>query len=139
MHMHIASYVALGAVIAFFITLAWPKRESASGAAQNPPSPSRIRSTIYTFFAGALFANSIPHFIHGISGEYFPGPLSYALGRGTTTNIVNVLWGLFCFGAGCQLVRRYRNANSSLLFSVLVSSGFTAMSIFLAVVFTRVR
>jgi hypothetical protein len=29
---------------------------------------------IFCFFAGAILANVVPHFVHGISGDRFPTP-----------------------------------------------------------------
>ena len=121
----IASYIALAAVVAFGASLARPR-----------PKPGKIRSRVYLFMAGVLLANSIPHFIHGISGVFFPGPFSRILGKGTATNVVNVLWGLFCLGVGCNLARDYR-MHSPVMARVLVCSGFIAMSVFLSVVFSK--
>ena len=55
------------------------------------------------FFAGAFLANFVPHFVHGISGDRFPTPFSKPPGRGLSSPVVNVTWGLlnlvlgFCF------------------------------------------
>ena len=35
--------------------------------------------TIACFFAGALLANVVPHFVHGISGDRFPTPFAKQL------------------------------------------------------------
>jgi hypothetical protein len=131
------SYIALAAVIVALARLALDRFGAAPGPAQDLPAPSRLRSVIYSFLAGVLLANSIPHFIHGISGEYFPGPFFHSLGRGTGTDVVNVLWGLFCFGTGYRLAWSYRKQLSPALFRVTISSGFAAMSIFLSVVFSK--
>jgi len=45
----------------------------------------------------------VPHFVQGISGERFPTPFAKPPGRGLSSPLVNVLWGLvnlvlgFCF------------------------------------------
>jgi hypothetical protein len=129
----IASYLALAATLVFCANLA---RRWFGGAADGQPKPGKIRSGVYLFMAGVLLANSIPHFIHGISGEYFPAPFSRNLGKGTATNVVNVLWGLFCLGVGCNLARAY-HMHLPALARVLVCSGFIVMSIFLSVVFSK--
>jgi hypothetical protein len=97
------------------------------------------QSYIYSFLAGVLFANSIPRFIHGISGDYFPAPFFHNLGRGAPTDIVNVLWGLFNFAVGYNLVSKFQNTLSQKLFRILVFSGFVCMSIFLSVVFSQAK
>ena len=59
------------------------------------------------FFAGVALANAIPHFVNGISGNYFPTPFAKPHGIGLSSPILNVIWGLFnlligyflfCFG-----------------------------------------
>jgi hypothetical protein len=44
------------------------------------------------FFSGALLANVIPHFFHGISGDRFPTPFAHPPGRGLSSPTVNVVW-----------------------------------------------
>jgi len=46
------------------------------------------------FIAGAVFANVVPHFVHGISGDPFPTPFAKPPGRGLSSPRVNVLWAL---------------------------------------------
>jgi uncharacterized membrane protein len=59
------------------------------------------------FFAGALLANVVPHFVHGISGDRFPTPFAKPPGRGLSSPTVNVAWawvnlivGYLLLGAG---------------------------------------
>ena len=47
------------------------------------------------FLVGVLSANGIPHFIHGISGRKFPTPFAKPPGRGLSSSVLNVIWGLF--------------------------------------------
>jgi hypothetical protein len=49
---------------------------------------------IACFFAGVFLANTIPHFINGISGNKFPTPFSKPPGKGLSSPTVNVLWAL---------------------------------------------
>jgi hypothetical protein len=129
------SYIPLVVMIVAAVALARDRL----GGTHAHPSPSKLRSGIYSFLAGVLLANSIPHFIHGISGEYFPAPLFHTLGRGVASDVANVIWGLFCFGMGYRLLVTYRQQLSSALFRILVCSGFAAMSIFLSIVFSRTK
>ena len=52
---------------------------------------------IILFFAGAFFANSIPHYIIGVSGRKFPTPFAHPSGKGLSSPIVNMLWGFLNF------------------------------------------
>src|SRR5262249_30597419 len=46
------------------------------------------------FFGGAFFANFIPHFVNGISGNPFQSPFASPPGEGLSSAMVNVGWGL---------------------------------------------
>ena len=90
---------------------------------------------IACFFAGAFLANMIPHFIHGISGDSFPSPFSDPPGKGLSSPIVNVVWGLVNLVIGYILfkVGRISQANK---WSVLVFFiGIVCMSIMLSISF----
>ncbi len=58
------------------------------------------------FFAGAILANAVPHFTHGISGDKFPTPFAKPHGKGLSSPVTNTLW------ACCNLLAGY------ILFSV---------------------
>ncbi len=45
------------------------------------------------FFVGALLANSIPHIVHGMSGNKFQTPFAKRRGVGESSAVVNVIWG----------------------------------------------
>ncbi len=45
------------------------------------------------FFAGALLANAVPHFVQGICGKKFPTPLALLQGVKESSALVNVIWG----------------------------------------------
>jgi hypothetical protein len=46
------------------------------------------------FFAGAFFANFVPHFVSGVLGRTFPTPFASPPFRGPSPPRVNVLYGL---------------------------------------------
>jgi hypothetical protein len=46
------------------------------------------------FFAGALFANFVPHFVSGVLGRAFPTPFASPPFRGLSSSHVNVSYGL---------------------------------------------
>ncbi|MDE1176657.1 MAG: hypothetical protein PW789_08615 [Edaphobacter sp.] len=60
---------------------------------------------IACFFAGAFFANVVPHFVHGISGDPFPSPFATPRGIGLSSPTVNVVWALVNLVAGYLLFR----------------------------------
>ncbi|BDD03853.1 hypothetical protein [Aureibacter tunicatorum] len=47
------------------------------------------------FFLGAFLINSVPHIIHGISGDSFPTPFANPPGKGLSSPLINLLWGYF--------------------------------------------
>ena len=56
------------------------------------------------FFCGAFFANSIPHFVQGVSGNKFPTPFSKPPGKGLSSPLVNTAWGLLNMLIGWLLI-----------------------------------
>jgi hypothetical protein len=55
----------------------------------------RWLSLLSCFFGGLFLANAAPHWISGITGRPFPTPFAKPPGRGLSSPIVNVCWGLF--------------------------------------------
>jgi hypothetical protein len=47
------------------------------------------------FFAGIFLTNAIPHFVQGVCGNKFPTPFAKPPGKGLSSALVNVIWGLF--------------------------------------------
>src|SRR6185437_9360220 len=46
------------------------------------------------FLSGLFLTNAIPHFVQGVCGNRLPTPFAKPPGRGLSSPIVNVLWGL---------------------------------------------
>lgn len=59
---------------------------------------------ISAFFAGVFLANTVPHFVHGISGNKFPTPFSTPRGVGLSSSTLNVVWSLFNLVIGWLLI-----------------------------------
>jgi len=90
---------------------------------------------IACFFAGMFIANSVPHYIHGVSGDTFPSPFANPPGKGPSSPLVNVLWGLLNLGIG-YLLYRVGKVNKNNFGSILVFSiGILTMSIMLSFAF----
>ncbi len=47
------------------------------------------------FFSGVLLVNAVPHFVKGVCGDKFPTPFAKPPGKGLSSAVVNVAWGLF--------------------------------------------
>ena len=62
-------------------------------------------SYIACFLAGMFFANVVPHFVHGTSGDRFPTPFANPPGKGLSSATVNVVWALFNLVVGYILFR----------------------------------
>ncbi len=58
------------------------------------------------FFAGAFFANFVPHFVSGVLGRTFPTPFASPPFRGQSSSPVNVLYGLANLAVAYVLVSR---------------------------------
>jgi hypothetical protein len=92
------------------------------------------------FFGGAFLGNFVPHFVNGISGRKFPTPFSKPPGKGLSSPLVNVLWGvlnlvlayLLIFGLGNFDVRRATHAG-------MVGLGILLIGIQLAKAFGRLE
>jgi ABC-type glycerol-3-phosphate transport system substrate-binding protein len=85
--------------------------------------------SIACFFAGTFFANAVPHFIHGISGDPFPTPFAKPPGKGLSSPTVNVFWALFNMVIGWLLFRTGRISADNYLSLGLFFSGIALMAI----------
>ena len=89
---------------------------------------------VCAFFAGAFLANAAPHFVKGICGESFPTPF----GRGLSSPVVNVLWGLLNLIVGLCLfytgeLHHHPHATTLILFF----AGMLALSLLLSFTFGK--
>jgi hypothetical protein len=87
------------------------------------------------FFAGLFLANTVPHFIHGISGDKFPTPFSTPPGKGLSSPTVNVLWALFNLVIGYLLYRAGKISKTNTLSIIILFLGIVVMSIMLSIGF----
>ncbi len=87
------------------------------------------------FFAGAFFANAVPHFVHGISGDKFPTPFSRPSGKGLSSPTTNVIWALLNIIIGCSLMRISRFHHGSPTELLVIFAGIVVVSILLSISF----
>lgn len=82
------------------------------------------------FFAGAFFANFVPHFVSGVLGRTFPTPFASPPFRGPSPPPVNVLYGLFNLAVAYALVSRVGDFEPrSALHAGVVGLGLVAWSL----------
>ena len=72
------------------------------------------------FFAGAFLANSVPHFVQGITGQEFPTPCG-----DPSSATVNVLWGFINLAIGYSIT----TALGGLGFAFNRQTGMTALGV----------
>jgi hypothetical protein len=89
------------------------------------------------FFAGMFLANAVPHFTNGVSGDRFPTPFAKPPGRGLSSPIVNVLWGLFNVVVGYVLFRVGNVLTGGDLALAIFFVGVVAISVMLSVNFAK--
>jgi hypothetical protein len=90
---------------------------------------------IACFFAGVFLTNTIPHFVHGISGDSFPTPFANPPGKGLSSPTVNVLWALGNLLIGYLLVRTGRLSQSNRWSLLAFFAGIVYISITLSIAF----
>jgi hypothetical protein len=91
------------------------------------------------FFAGAVLANSIPHFTNGISGRRFVSPFGKPPGRGESSAVSNVLWGGANIIVGGGLLWLLPMVTSDLLDVVVFAVAFFLMALMLGNTFSQRR
>jgi hypothetical protein len=92
------------------------------------------------FFAGAFFANGVPHFVQGICGNKFQTPFASPPGIGESSAVVNVLWGFFNFVVGAILLRYFFVAAPRPIGLLIAAAlGMLGMALWLASHFGKVR
>jgi hypothetical protein len=92
---------------------------------------------VLEFLSGAFLANGVPHFVQGISGNWFQSPFAKPPGVGESSPLSNVLWGFGNLVAGALLLCYFRPV-TCVGWSVLWAGGLV-MGIQLAVHFGKVR
>ncbi|MDD5361954.1 MAG: hypothetical protein PHN88_07455 [Ignavibacteria bacterium] len=90
-----------------------------------------------SYFIGGIFlSNSIPHLVSGVMGKAFQTPFAKPSGKGQSSSMVNVLWGMFNLAVGYMLIFRvgfFDLRNSAHVATVGI--GFLLMSLFSALNF----
>ena len=87
------------------------------------------------FCAGLFLTNTVPHFVHGISGDFFPSPFAHPPGKGLSSPTINVLWALANFVIGYILLRVGKLSQTNKWSLLAFFTGVVCLSIQLSIVF----
>ncbi len=92
------------------------------------------------FVSGLFLANGVPHFVQGISGNWFQSPFASPPGVGESSPVVNVLWGFLNLAVGFALLYAFSPKGSDVILEwSLVGLGALLIALYLARHFGRVR
>lgn len=92
---------------------------------------------VMAFFAGTFLANSIPHYVQGISGNDFPSPFGTPPGIGHSSPTSNVLWGAANLLFGYLLYKASKIDGSQRLAMLLFYLGIIAQGVMLSLAFSN--
>jgi small-conductance mechanosensitive channel len=87
------------------------------------------------FLSGSFFANVVPHFVNGVSGNPFPSPFSDPPGKGLSSPLTNVLWALANLLVGYLLFRFSKTTTKNKLALLIFFIGILWISIMLSINF----
>jgi len=92
------------------------------------------------FFAGAFFANFVPHFGSGVLGRTFPTPFASPPFRGQSSSRVNVLYGMCNLALAYTLLMHVGDFEPrSPLHSGVVGLGITLWALMIARSLARIH
>jgi hypothetical protein len=90
------------------------------------------------FFGGAFLANTVPHFVNGVSGRPYQSPFASPPGVGLSSSTINVCWGFFNLAIAYLLIARVGTFELRRTRHVLVLGlGVLLMSLMLARAFGK--
>ena len=105
----------------------------------NAATPDTLKWYHYltAFLAGFFLANTVPHFVNGISGDPFPSPFADPPGKGLSSPLVNVLWALLNLVIGYLLFRFSKVAPKNKLILLFFFIGIVLCSVMLSTHFSE--
>lgn len=86
---------------------------------------------LFAFFAGVFLMNLVPHFINGVTGNYFPTPFANPPGVGLSSPVMNILWATINFVVGFTFLWLAKIKSNKLLW-VAIILGNVLMAFYLA-------
>jgi hypothetical protein len=92
------------------------------------------------FVSGLFLTNGIPHFIQGVSGNWFQSPFGYPPGVGESSPLSNTLWGFANLAVGFVILGFFRPRGSGAGVGwILMALGLLVAAVWLSTYFGRVR
>jgi hypothetical protein len=91
---------------------------------------------IAAFFAGVFLANTVPHYVNGISGNPFPSPFADP-GVGNSSPLINVLWAAFNLFIGYLLLRYSKLSVNNKKSLWVLFAGIICMGVMLSIAFSQ--
>lgn len=92
---------------------------------------------VAALFAGIFLANSIPHYVNGISGNQFPSPFANPPGFGNSSPTINVLWGAANLFFGYLLLQLSRSRLKDSVSLPIIFAGIVGVGIMLSLAFSH--
>ncbi|KAF0138936.1 MAG: hypothetical protein FD122_3609 [Stygiobacter sp.] len=92
---------------------------------------------IAAFFAGVFLANTVPHYVNGLSGNPFPSPFADPPGFGNSSPLINVLWGAFNLLVGYSLLRYSKLSVNNKTALWVLFAGIICMGVTLSIAFSK--
>ena len=87
------------------------------------------------FFSGVSLTHAVPHFIHGISGDFFPTPFANPPFLGPSHPLVNVLCADVLILIGYILLRISKTSPENKFSIIILFLGIVITSIRLSIAF----
>jgi hypothetical protein len=86
-----------------------------------------------------FLANSVPHFVHAISGDSFPTPFANPPGKGLSSPPVNAAWAIANVAAGYGLFRAGNVSRGREPGRVVFLAGAASITVALSFFFQKKR
>ncbi|WP_306456608.1 hypothetical protein [Paraburkholderia bryophila] len=94
---------------------------------------------VWSFLAGALLCNCVPHLASGLQGFPFPTPFAKPGGVGDSSPVVNVVWGFANLAVGVLIAARHTNMADIGVDALAGLVGALAIGTFMALHFGKVQ
>jgi hypothetical protein len=92
---------------------------------------------VFALLSGMFLANSIPHYVQGISGNAFPSPFGNPPGLGSSSPTSNVLWGAVNLLLGYVLLRLSKIDNTHKWKLLILFFGIILQGVMLSLAFSH--
>src|ERR1700728_2027344 len=95
---------------------------------------------VFEFIGGLFLTNGIPHFVQGVSGQWFQSPFAVPAGVGACSPLTTALWGFSNLAVGFVLLWFFTPRGSEPAVGwIVVGVGVLLAAVWLSNYFGRVR